>query len=459
MALIENLDKAFYSPVKHKSNKTQKLRLKAARVARGATEVMVKITGFSKGTAHAKANLDYITRHGKIEMENDRGEILTGKQEVNAFFKDWSRDFSDDKRHKNQRDTMHMVLSMPEYTDPLAVKDAARDFAKRTFGKNHEYVFAMHTFETDPDPNPSRHPHVHLTVKCLGFNGKRLNPRKADLQRWREGFAERLREQGVDAEATPRVSRGVSRKAVPNVIQHIEQGDKTHKPRVPKIKAARVKEAADILSKEAQGVTERPGWRNDLEAKHKNVRDAWRAVADSLINDPLKITFNHKEAHNERPDYSRIDKRQSALLSRAANLYQSNLAGFRRRPPAHSVAGLRNVSDLDVVHNGRSAKVLLRADALNRMDAGRREADTQVRRAGNGPAGNVEERLDSAILANLIRDFVSAMPPVETLLEQTKAGLRQRFTKQSVIAIDNSNHPQQPVTPAPVTERGKDVER
>lgn len=459
MALIENLDKALYSPVKHKANKTGKLRLKAARVAGGAAEVVVKITGYSKGVANAKANVTYISRHGKIDMENDRGEVISGKQEVNAFFKEWGKDFSDSERYKNQRDTMHMVLSMPASTDPIAVKNAARDFAKHAFGKNHEYVFALHTFETDPDPKPSPNPHVHLTVKCLGFDGKRLHTQPTDLERWRNEFAERMREQGVDAEATPRVSRGVSRKSDRSVIRHIERGDKTHKPRVPKVTAARVKEAANQLHNEVQGIVDRPSWRNDLDAKHKNVRDAWLVVADSLIHANHKLTFNQKEAHNERPDYSRIDKRQTALLSRAANLYQSNLAKFRRSAPAQSVAGLRNVSDLDVVHDGRTAKVLLRANAFNSLDNGRREADTTMRRSGNGLAGNVEERLDSVTLANRIRDFVQAMPPVETLLEQTKAGLRKQFTKKPEIVINQTSERQPAITPTPTNGRGKDVER
>ena len=75
---------------------------------------------------------------------------------------------------------------------------AAREFAKREFS-NHQYAMVLHTFEIDPDPNPSRHPHVHLTVKTAGLDGIRLNPRKHDIQRWREGFAEVLRDQGIDA--------------------------------------------------------------------------------------------------------------------------------------------------------------------------------------------------------------------------------------------------------------------
>jgi hypothetical protein len=51
-------------------------------------------------------------------------------------------------------------------------------------------------------------PHVHLSVKAESRNGQRLNPRKADLHRWRETFAERLRGWGIDAEATRQASRG-----------------------------------------------------------------------------------------------------------------------------------------------------------------------------------------------------------------------------------------------------------
>jgi len=51
-------------------------------------------------------------------------------------------------------------------------------------------------------------PHVHLSVKIESNQGKRPNPHKADLHRWRESFAERLRGWGIDAEATRQPTRG-----------------------------------------------------------------------------------------------------------------------------------------------------------------------------------------------------------------------------------------------------------
>jgi hypothetical protein len=53
-----------------------------------------------------------------------------------------------------------------------------------------------------------QHPHVHMVVKAEGDDGLRLHVDKVMLRRWREGFARMMREQGIAANATPRVARG-----------------------------------------------------------------------------------------------------------------------------------------------------------------------------------------------------------------------------------------------------------
>jgi len=78
---------------------------------------------------------------------------------------------------------------MSTQTDPLSAKRVARDFATHEFA-GFQYAMVLHTFETDPDQNLSPHPQSHLTVKAAGLAGMRLDPRMADLQRWREGVAE-----------------------------------------------------------------------------------------------------------------------------------------------------------------------------------------------------------------------------------------------------------------------------
>ena len=80
-----------------------------------------------------------------------------------------------------------------------------QDFAADEF-TGHQYVMALHTPSTDPDPEPALHPRVHLTVKARSLEGDRLNPR-SDLQRWRERFAQRLLDHGIEASATRRQVR------------------------------------------------------------------------------------------------------------------------------------------------------------------------------------------------------------------------------------------------------------
>ncbi len=455
MALIESeLGNALHPAVKRKANRTGKLRSAAKRVTSGSTEVMVKITGFGKGARHVKAHLGYVTRNCKLEMENERGETFSGKEAVKALVKDWEQDFGDSKRRKNQRDTMHLVLSMPESTDSESVRRAVRAFSRATFGANHEYVFVLHTNEP--------HPHCHVTVKCLGFDGKRLNPRKADLQQWREDFADKLCDQGVDAVATPRQSRGMVRKAEPSVIRHIERGDGMHKPRVSRVRAAKTREAAEELSAEAKGLAlQAKPWEEAIKRRQHEIRRAWLAAAAALEQENPRKTFNRMEARNERPDYDRISTAQARAGQRAAAVYQSNLEKSRRPAPPGAVAGLRNLSGVPLVHYRRASEVLLPADAPDRLGHAR-TADPEMRRPRTGHSGAAggAERLsshagaagESKALAERIRGFVAAMPAIDTERHQIKRELVRKFTPQAE-RIHGT------IGQSPSKQRGQDAER
>ncbi len=52
---------------------------------------------------------------------------------------------------------------------------------------------------------------MHLVVKALGYDGRRLNIRKATLREWRREFAWHLRAHSVAANATERAVRGVTK--------------------------------------------------------------------------------------------------------------------------------------------------------------------------------------------------------------------------------------------------------
>lgn len=253
--------------VKHKANKTGNLR-RAKKIANRAPEVMVKISGNTKGADHVKAHLDYISRNGKIEIEDERGAILKGKTAVRALAKDWSQDQG--RRRKNTRETTNIVLSMPEGTEPKAVKDAARAFAKHQFGKNYQYVMALHT-DTDS-------PHVHLTVKNLGYDGRRLHVKKGDPQKWRESFAAELEKRGVEAEATPRATRGVIKKGISQAIKHMRDRGLT-----PAVDQAKIREIIEDFKAEQAGKEppSRP-WEAKIQERQTYVRKAWLTAAKDL---------------------------------------------------------------------------------------------------------------------------------------------------------------------------------
>jgi hypothetical protein len=175
-------------------------------MVRRAPQVVVKLVRAPKGMKGISNNLTYISRDGQLEIEDQDGQVILGKEAVADLKAEWRDGGMPIAADSTMRDAFHLVLSMPTRTDPLVVQRAARDFATREFS-GFQYALVLHTFETDPDPNPSPHPHVHLTVKATGLDGIRLNPRKADLQRWREGFAEALREHGIEATTTSRIHR------------------------------------------------------------------------------------------------------------------------------------------------------------------------------------------------------------------------------------------------------------
>lgn len=168
-------------------------------------EVMVKISGGGKNMGSIKAHIAYISRNGSIELEDERGQLSVGKGGIQDVCFSWEKGRVGIPTHgEKRREAFNIVLSMPPGTDRQSVKEAARQFAVDQF-KKHQYVFVAHDDE--------KHPHVHVAVKAVDCDGKRLNPRKSDLQLWRESFAGKLRDQGVMANATPRKARGINRKS------------------------------------------------------------------------------------------------------------------------------------------------------------------------------------------------------------------------------------------------------
>jgi hypothetical protein len=196
-------------------------------------EVMVKVTGGGRSISGIRAHMKYITQHGDVELENERGEIFNSAEAINDELEAWNDttlgekmpntnapQSKEKKRNKYGRlldengkvlppsEAVNFVFSMPEGTDPLKLKNAMRDFLEANFSKRHQYVFGLHT--------DRKHPHVHVAVKSKSFvDQKRLDTRKAAIQGIRLSFVEHLAQHGIEASATPRSTRNALTRATP----------------------------------------------------------------------------------------------------------------------------------------------------------------------------------------------------------------------------------------------------
>ena len=266
--VLPSLGMALDGPAKPKKRSSPNIKNyagKLTRVAKKAPEVVVKVSGSGKRSGHILAHMTYITRNGKVEAENERGEKIKGLEEVKETFAEWGFQVNDSERRRAQ--TVNIVLSMPEGTDPQAVLAASREFAKEQFGDNHQYLMALHT--------DTAQPHVHLSVKAQGFDLTWLKRSKADLQEWREQFAQKMRDQGIDAEATPRRARGVVRKGKTQAMHHLAKEPK---------RSSVIKEKVDAAIREVHEKKprrDRP-WEEAIIERQRKVREAYSTVAQEL---------------------------------------------------------------------------------------------------------------------------------------------------------------------------------
>ena len=204
-----------------------------ARTARRAPEVVVRITGRQHGGGHVLANFSYISRlgHGvdeELGLYTSDGDIVRDGRDMQILAQDWHEwEMGDDARRKGAT-SISMILSMPVGTDAEGLKRAALDFAREEFA-NRSWVASLHI---DRD-----HPHVHLTFARRDHDGRRFHPDRDDLFRYRQRFAEKLRDQGIEANATPARARGIDPKHEPIAARKVRE--KGHVPRIDKSRADR----------------------------------------------------------------------------------------------------------------------------------------------------------------------------------------------------------------------------
>jgi hypothetical protein len=237
---------------------------------------MVKV--LSRGGQDLKAigrHLDYLSRKGELDIETDDGHRIAGEEAEQELLKDWNLDLEEvlgkatliPNPHRKPPKLVHKILfSMPGGTPADKVLAAVKDFAREEFGLKHRYAMVLHTDEP--------HPHVHVVVKAMGEDGRRLNIQRATLRHWRREFARHLRQQGIEANATERAVRGQIRTSkLDGIYRAALRGDSTHaRERIESVAAASLR-----------GSLRAEAGRGRLVETRREVERGWRASRDILI--------------------------------------------------------------------------------------------------------------------------------------------------------------------------------
>lgn len=288
-----------------------------------ARQVMVKITntrpGRLRGSAWKppgmkaiRAHFRYISRLGKPEaggrghsydLEDENGNKISGPAALRDLGDDWQYAGSYIPDEGSRREAFNIILAMPAGTSERHVLAAARRFAQEEFA-GHKYVFVLHT--------DTPHPHVHLAVRTERWDGVRLNPRKADLQRWRERFASRLQDLGVHAAATRAWTRGVER--APAKLWHIHMARKDRAQRIKYPRPA-YRSAASVARSKKNAIEL---WQN-LHAALRDSSEPQDSRLASEVSGYMKRTFDSPQEH-------RIEAQQ-AVLQRTPHIARDKSRG------------------------------------------------------------------------------------------------------------------------------------
>ena len=89
------------------------IRSRIEATVRCAPQVMVKVTGGGRGMAAIAAHLRYITKNGRLDIEDDRGVVEHGKDTLRDIERQWrfGGAYIGDDGHR--REAFNIMLSMP----------------------------------------------------------------------------------------------------------------------------------------------------------------------------------------------------------------------------------------------------------------------------------------------------------------------------------------------------------
>lgn len=392
------------------------------------TEVVVKITSGSKNSQALSKHLDYISRKGNVELITSDFDRYVGEDEileVKRIFKNEGSPIPLYKEGaKEKRHTINMVFSMKEHstTPKEKLQQATITTLKRIY-PNNLFVVAFHA-DTD-------NPHCHICLKVADKNGKRINPRKADLSNLRAEFAKALNELGIEATATNKRQRKVEKNQelsiktskenpiyqTPQIKMHYYQvmdfGEANYQFNTDK----NAKKSYYVSYKTKKGIA--TIWGQDLERVVKEnkvlrgeyarfkivgkedyeiirkvkINNKWQEVAKTLTKHIWDVSVIGREKDLKQIPKTTNAKKYKIIQDKGVNSERAYTKQYRqrvlqelgnkstiRREVAQERNSMRVLSKQPMVYDTKRTQMLLHLNALNQLQQGeRRRADNSLR--------------------------------------------------------------------------------
>ncbi|EAJ4636224.1 spore coat protein CotH, partial [Campylobacter upsaliensis] len=323
-----------------------------------------------------------------------------------------------------KRHTINMVFSMKEHstTPKEKLQQATITTLKRIY-PNNLFVVAFHA-DTD-------NPHCHICLKVADKNGKRINPRKADLSNLRAEFAKALNELGVEAKATNKkqkeveVNQEYSAKLnrekqiykAPQIKMHYYQvmdfGEANYQFNTDK----NAKKSYYVSYKTKKGIA--TIWGQDLERVVKEnkvlrgeyarfkivgkedyeiirkvkINNKWQEVAKTLTKHIWDVSVIGREKDLKQIPKTTNAKKYKIIQDKGVNSERAYTKQYRqrvlqelgnkstiRREVAQERNSMRVLSKQPMVYDTKRTQMLLHLNALNQLQQGeRRRADNSLR--------------------------------------------------------------------------------
>lgn len=238
-------------------------------------QVVTRAGAGIKSARALKGHFDYISRGGILPLLDREGMHLKGRPALEEMAKDWaSADAADSRRRPNAVLARPLIVTAPPGSPPRAVFSAAYGFAAAHDGLRHDFVLALHTDRS--------HPHAHIVFRALGDDGVRLIWDPPDLEMNRRRFAQALRDQGLEVDASSRLSRGlVGRNPPQRYWRALEQYWEGYAPPPRAFERTR-REALDL----AEGRKTPDGREIAVVRTQARVREAFERLAADLDRSP-----------------------------------------------------------------------------------------------------------------------------------------------------------------------------